>query len=435
MIKPLTRLSLLVIVVVTAGVILFGREFVKIRLGPLFLLEWAVLAWTALTIRTLNQPLLSNFSKHVWPISLFFCWGSLLILVDIYQSHLLPTPIPWMRVLQHAILFVYPLIWCFVGYGMRSINERYVAFLSIATLLVATVPHFVGSRITNVSAGPLAVLPLVYYSQVNKVGLREYLLSGFFAVLIFFPFWTMWLTSVQRTSLILLIWMILTAPFLIRKPNQSYWTCIRTSSWLLTLFVAGSLTVIIASTGKYLPEAWRRLLLSSLQHGEDVPSREDSSNFQMRTRKFMWSQTIEDWSKRPIVGIGFVPEVPSYIRPDRKNDGGFEFPGSPPVSGPHNSYLSILARMGLIGAGLFLIVLLWLGNHMFRVGRTPMLELADLPLFYFPANGILHAIVNVGFESPHNSALAWLFVGILVHKSVQVRSSRRSPKTRPESAR
>ena len=154
-------------------------------------------------------------------------------------------------------------------------------------------------------------------------------------------------------------------------------------------------------------------LLKSMQHGEHVPTAEDPTPFQFRARGFMWRRAIKDWRQNPLFGIRFIPEVPSYIRSWRANTGGFPWPNDPPTSGPHNSYLSVLARMGIIGfVFLTMIAFVWL-RTVFRLCREGSMDLIDLFFIFVPLNGAVFAFFNVGFESPHNCVLMWLFLGFL----------------------
>ena len=163
--------------------------------------------------------------------------------------------------------------------------------------------------------------------------------------------------------------------------------------------------------------------LKVMRHGEDTPGDPKSRIIEFRVRRYMWNSAFSQWLRSPIIGIGFLPEVPSDIQPGAPNVGGYQAVGTPPVSGPHNSYLSILTRMGVIGFILFG----WLMAALLRrawalIGQHPQ-TIPDLLLIVIPLNGLIHAAVNVGLESPHHCMLLWLVAGMLVVWQPQVRRS------------
>jgi O-antigen ligase len=135
----------------------------------------------------------------------------------------------------------------------------------------------------------------------------------------------------------------------------------------------------------------------------------------------MWKTALRDWRSHPVLGIGFLPEVPSYVQPWAPNTGNYESFHAPPVSGPHNSYLSVLARMGLVGSGLFLWLMVVLLRQAIALAREHPHAIPELLLLFIPLNGAVHAFFNVGFESPHRCMILWLVSGMLM---IREKSSR-----------
>jgi O-antigen ligase len=69
----------------------------------------------------------------------------------------------------------------------------------------------------------------------------------------------------------------------------------------------------------------------------------DDADFQFRL--FRWGEALILWLTHPLRGAGFGVEI---CTPDPNETGLFN------VGMPHNSYLTLLARMGILGLGLFL---------------------------------------------------------------------------------
>ena len=142
----------------------------------------------------------------------------------------------------------------------------------------------------------------------------------------------------------------------------------------------------------------------------------------MHTRLHMWTSALKSWRLHPIVGIGFVPEVPTEVSLGVKNTWGLESGYAPPISGPHNSFLSIVARTGIVGSLLFI----WMIYTFFRQAWTichvsQPIGIFELLLFILPINGVIYASFNVGFESPPRAMLMWFFLGILSARYAQIR--------------
>jgi hypothetical protein len=174
------------------------------------------------------------------------------------------------------------------------------------------------------------------------------------------------------------------------------------------------------------PSLWSKIMnnaMKSLQHSEDVPDASNPRPFQFHMRKFLWQTAIADWRQNRIFGIGFILEVPSYMRPGWPNIGGFVDKNDPPVSGPHNSYLSVLARMGIIGLVLLIILTVQTFRSISALFRERPVSFTDAFFIVVPVNGAIHAVFNVGFESPHRCMLMWLFIGFLFARTSLPRSA------------
>lgn len=375
--------------------------------------------------------------KPLFPLLSFCIWGGILLCTDILSRW--STGLAFGRIAQHAILFVYPLIWVSLGYFLTLYSQSlvrlstYVVITGISLGFLFRAPEHVEkwnmlNVNNNISAGPLALIPLVFVlEQILCRGKSAHLfaytcLVFFFGALCFHPFWHMWTTSIQRTSFILLILNILLAPLLITRFSWRRSTLI--TGILFIIFVLGSSIYLeVKLQGQTISQHINQLIVSAMSRGEtpisSTASIDQNLVTQMGSRIFLWKQGISDWKESPIFGVGFIPEVPEYYLPGEKNNGmhvHFEMkkdvvPANP-IAGPHNSYISVLARTGVIGFLLFFLLWFFWLRAVWPLIFSKLDRISLLGLILIPLNGAIHAFVNIGFESPHNSALLWAFLGM-----------------------
>jgi len=119
-------------------------------------------------------------------------------------------------------------------------------------------------------------------------------------------------------------------------------------------------------------------------------------------RMQLWNDSWKKFTERPFLGIGFREQVVYRIFHFIDGDGniiwipndGKSIGGREPISGPHNSYLNALARLGILGLGFVCLhgCALWvLWKQKFYY------------LFYLVYAGAIYAIFNVGLEGPVRS--------------------------------
>lgn len=130
-------------------------------------------------------------------------------------------------------------------------------------------------------------------------------------------------------------------------------------------------------------------------------------------RLYMWQDAYEKFAAQPLYGIGFQRKVVDryYIGLGKfaENDGAHEIKTLkgrtkmvPAISGPHNSYLNAVARIGVVGI-LFVLIHAW---AFFALLGHGFYGLATLVF----AQG-LYAFFNVGLEGPTRSALMIIAIG------------------------
>ena len=324
------------------------------------------------------------------------------------------------RMWQHTVLFVYPLIWMAVGLWLASTDRAITALIVLIVLFINTIPSLAGNIVSNLSLGPLTAVVLVVcldkalsWPKRSAERLAYWLISLGFALITFFPYWRLWYIGapMERTSLMVLLFMLVATPLLRRKKLSSLRTfCITLPLFALGFVIASaqpqiSVSEHLADTFFGSPEK------SGLQSSSVLPTLSLAT-----VRKFWWKQSLADWRQNPATGIGFIPEVPSFIVEGQLNNWATvkaepRFHSTSPISGPHNSYLTILARMGLVGFGLFaLLAAQWL-RSIWPLVRGRELNLYEIMVVLLPVSGAIYALLNIGLETPRNCALMWFFAG------------------------
>ncbi len=414
------RFAYLFLALAAAG-IASPTDFTHFHVGPLHSLELILLGWFATLILARTGTLLSR-QKPLWPAASFFIWGAILFAIDlIYRRDQISDPLTMQRVWQHAVLFVYPVVWMTAGLWLAATDRAITALIILIVLLMNTLPSLLGDIVANLSLGPLTSVVLVVcldkalsWPVRSAERLAYWFISLGLALVTFFPYWRLWYIDapMQRTSLMVLLFMLVATPLLRRKKLSS----LRTVAITLPVFALG---FAIASTGKpavsIADHVADTIFGSTEKTGMDTSAR--LTNFSLSTvRKFWWHQAVQDWKQNPMTGVGFIPEVPSLIVRGLPNDWQTvrenpQFHSTSPISGPHNSYLTILARMGIIGFGLFLLIAAnWLWT-IWPLIRGRELNLYEIMVIMLPVSGAIHALLNIGLETPRSCALLWFFAG------------------------
>lgn len=155
-------------------------------------------------------------------------------------------------------------------------------------------------------------------------------------------------------------------------------------------------------------ESWKYRIF----HGEDIDALEGVRPLDQAPqmiggeyaawRGYLWEQTIDAWKTRPWFGFGFgTPVVRSVLYGDVITAEGRR------ISGPHNSYLSLLFRLGVVGLMPLLLLLVA------ALTRIKGLYGDSVLAFQFSLTGAAawYALFNVGLENPFNGNWFWIGLG------------------------
>ncbi len=416
-----SRIAYLTVLIAALGTTYFYGDFSKTKIGPLYILEVLFSTWWIFTflLQKKNAQNIYKTFKTLSTVLVFFLFGSGLLLRDLLFNWQLS--IDFSRFMQHALLFIYPLLWTFVGVWIVTTTNPLTRFLIYSVLALNTFQSVFQTRSINFSLGTLLAIPFVFYLNQaikNPKDKKLWIFVSSIGLCILVPYWNLWVPGAPRTLFLLLLSMLFIAPFLLMRIQSAIKLCF---SFIGIIF----LLIIIKSQIDYPQEskhlALKQGIYHTLQHGEDVNllegGREYKKLFNFRMRKLWWTSGLEQWKEKPFFGNGFIPEVPRDIFPNVKNEHpipktyALETLDGKPLSGPHNSYISVLARMGVIG---FLLFCILIGQWFKKITLVLKSEksLYTFLLFFIPFNGLIHAAFNIGFEAPYNCMLIWLLVGI-----------------------
>ena len=147
-------------------------------------------------------------------------------------------------------------------------------------------------------------------------------------------------------------------------------------------------------------------------HGE--LDREESDNSTgssyMAWRFFLWRNAIHGFLEHPFLGNGFGPKVVTA-----QQDGMLPITDGKWISGPHNSFLTVAFRGGVIGiASLLLLtfipILVFFKKMVLRSYLHPQSYLALAALF----TQIFAAFFNVTLENPQHGTVFWVLLGAFI---------------------
>lgn len=431
----LRHLPVIPLLVALLGAGVLYSSFDRIRLGPFYILEWIFATWLIVTAATGTwRDAIAGWNWRPWRdvragAFFFALWCGLVAVSDLcFRRDEIAS---FERFAQHCLLFVYPLMWTLAGAWLARQPLRPLAIATcVLVVLNGVIPIVRHMSWINMSTGALCSLLPVYFASracEQASGRHRYLAVVLAAAMpVFWPFWREWRAAdIQRVTLGLYLFMLGAGPFVMNWHRKV--RALAQSAMLLGLFAGGIVAVSIAgSSGAPAAESLRSSFYGALQHGEDFKYdrggfKVPGASFGFNDRRFWWRTSYEDWLKNPLTGIGFGPEVPSYVRAGVRNDGIFA--GAPdmqsylpkkPISGPHNSYLTILVRtgpLGLFAMGLIVVSILLAA---LKVARRSQVSVLELTAIFIALNGFLHAFVQLGFETPRNCVLLWLFAGVLM---------------------
>lgn len=388
----------------------FGKQFsylsVEILGVPLFVGEAFLgigIIWAATQIK--QDPCLKTLRIFWILISAFILWSSGRAIFSMLNRS---SDMPFLLVLRDSALF-YQCLWVAVGYAFsRHQLTRLYSWIFIATgafqvlgWLYSFLPLQLYDPTTNPwgkALNPLGnevispLFPLAFALwEERRAGLLALTFGNTLALqLVYFK--RNWMFSVFAIA----------GPFAIFSGANSRSVFRKAATLGAALAVslgAGLSSVYLQNSGFRLKsfEHW-------FYHGETVYSQDGAVSSRMGWRMHLWKQTMKGIQKAPYAGNGFGPRMFETVlnNAPAMHEGKW-------ISGPHNSFLSVWFRTGLIGLALLISAIASAAYCWFRT-----FEIQDSLSLVTAASFLsvcFYAFFNVCLENPQAGTWFWLFLG------------------------
>ncbi|MGC1679399.1 MAG: O-antigen ligase family protein [Candidatus Binataceae bacterium] len=140
------------------------------------------------------------------------------------------------------------------------------------------------------------------------------------------------------------------------------------------------------------------------------------SDMDAQFRIMRWHDVVGTWLKDPVLGVGYGKEILSSAFVGSDADGKFN------QGMPHNTYLFLLARMGLVGFGLIGFAMLFgIGKLVASVYRYRQPD--DLAALNVLVTLTVYAAFVLFFERPMNNAGFWIMLAVGIRLAQTSRSA------------
>lgn len=407
-----SEISVVVLFLLVAGTAAFTRSFSKLSIGPVYITElcMAVLAITLGTLvfrkKIVLLPATRMARQTMYLIMGYLCFGTLRLVPDVISGgfgDLVPT------IRNFAI--VYYATFALIGWLVLQRQKAHMmirsilwimVILSTVTSLWPTIAYFMGVPavedestidVSVVIQGHAVVFAmfslLIIVNLLRYGGIPKNILARAFVLVIFVLNIIYVYLSGHRSALLGCIAGLAVLVLASKKVQRAR---IRWRWVILALAVASCTFYFLAD---HIAEfALKYKTLSS-------PLEEANAAW----RAAFWLNVVSLWLSHPFVGVGFTHdffnEEPLNLAFVVHDD-------------PHNSYLAILARTGVVGLFFIIACSLLFVILMVRLLRQSSsretLLLAGSLLSCFVAIGAF-AAANVTLESPYHAIFFWLFIG------------------------
>lgn len=396
------RLAFALLLLQVAGLAGFNRSFAYLHLGPIYITE-AVLASLLLlaALRLRARPAihlprdLMAASALVLTLA-YLVWGGIRLLPGLFG------PAPILDVFRnfgvvHYALFA-PLAYYIVGADpgrrLRLLLTAIVACSTITNLVtlgvfVATSGSASVDAYSKIISGQAALFAVFAAAiLLARLQFREHRAAGVLALL---ALQGAFIYLSGHRSAVLALGAVVAV--LVVGPNRK----------ALLLAGVGAVMALLLSLVLFEPA---RALASAFALKYRTLWSGTTMEWNALWRYLYWNRVLDFWSDAPILGHGFVPDL-STLAPIALP------PGQERVD-PHNSYLTVLARLGIVGLFLLTMSILAGAGALVRRARTapaPRLRSVALACAASLAAIVVFAAMNVTLEGPYHGIFLWLFLG------------------------
>jgi len=438
-----------------AGLAAFGRRFAYLRINiagfPLFISEITLgLALLYLLTQKDIKNKISTLPKNISiPFLLFLLWGTLRLVL----SYLDGQYSAFQLVKDFAICFLS--VWFFAFYFLNNIQLK--------ACLIST---FVGAALGNLYEWyTFASIGTFAEHFVNEIGGP----AGNLAITALFPFiftlvprniaWALSLTYghslfgqlffyFKKSWMLVFLLVGLPMATLFNKNGDKVPRDLEIAkrlSFILSAFIAGTLlsaltAFLVSKRDPIYPtkhdgtsmvynlpfferdrvkgdSRFGNLIGKAAKEIADNPTNyffhgEEDQGGKLAWRLHMWKQAWNGILESPIIGKGFGPLT---VKTHPWGKPAVDEVTKTPISGPHNSFLTVIFRVGFFGFILFLLPIVFILQNFIRSNKNkPYLWLT---FFGFIAL-VLNTAFNVILENPQGAVWFWMFLAFLGKKSI-----------------
>lgn len=421
--------------------LIFSATTARIQISGIFLGEWIfilVLPFVLIRAKAIWNHLRGQ-KLLLWALAAFFLYS---LLVHFFPDSwsLVQERRSLERVLRHSVLFLLPVIWIGLGVfiGIYCREDLYTKFI-FGIIFLTGFTASTSSTVGNLAIGPLFVFFLPW--SVAQVLERKTRLSTLILVFSLFSFFLLGSFQgslfLQRTTFLIgTFGMIFGVVWL---GSQKKWSRKRIG-WIS--FAAAFVYLVIGWKISYLnaervnlnnalseenraasvKDDLRMKILGGLQHADDVALNEGKVTFfESRFRRELWKESWSDWQKSPWFGRGFAVEVPSmfFASPNAAESNNVKGYSFLPISGPHNSYLNILVRLGVVGFGIWLFFIFTWSVEVYSFVRSEHSRWVDFISSYGVLSAGIYSFFHLGLEGPHYAIPLYFFMGSLYGRAAR----------------
>lgn len=424
--------------VVVAGYVLWGRPFAWLHVPGVPLFPGEVVVGAALMVLLRRGRTERVHPPRYWSVALvLLAYAVLRLSWDVWSYGL--------GAVRDAAMVGYAVVgWAafrLVGEfdaGTRHMVTRWVSRVAVAVILWAPAAIMVAKTL-----GPRA--PLIPDSETSTLALKGGDLSVYVAAAM------AWLIVVpEATSPTQKWWLLATGGVgLLVLGSQSRGGLVAALATLLLVLVAVPVRqrrralrqivtpmivalLVLAVTGITVRTTKRAISFDQVvanvvsvldpQEGSSLEGEGSSLEGTVSWRLAYWSKVIDDVALGDdwLTGIGFGP-----ILADRYGFQVVRAGSTQPLRNAHNSHVTLLARLGLVGAGLWLAFWGSLGLTYLRLRRDPARR-TELWLLAFIVGMGVNSIFDPALEGPQMAIPFWLAVGVLAGLDARHRRVRRT---------
>jgi len=398
------------------GLLAFGKDFAYLGIDTPFTRIYISEIFIAFNILAIAADLLRGrldpkIKYVVWFLPLIF-YGGVLAAFGFFEHGIL-------AIRQYAMIY-YCITAFLFSYRFTKNDINKLLILSIccsAAHLILHILYHVYAQLPNANIGVLSPVGfiIVIAGSLYYMGVRSLMSLSLNALLLLLA--CVYIYTIPRSSLFAAIAFVALLYVLLLFFRGGHRVLKARKIILMSVIIAGiaglSLLVVLlfsgqgASLDSFLSE-FTTTFSPQLKYDPGRPSEENFANRNVHWRIMVWEKAFNELSKNPLFGIGFGEK---FISP-RPRFPSYRFKNID----PHNSYINLLMRTGLVGFFLFALPHFLILRRVFTVlrrGSDSHWRTLRPWLLIFAGISVL-ALFNVVLENPFGAIPYWFVFGIML---------------------